>query len=79
MSWNFGENRNLFLELKSKLGLYQVILTTPETSSNKLTLTVFEMQQPPDVEKTDCKNETSCLKRTIKNDRRKVCVGEKYV
>ena len=44
MSWNIGENRNLFLKLKSKLGLYHVVLTTPETSPEKITLTLVEMQ-----------------------------------
>ena len=32
MSWNIGDNRKLFLNLESKLGLYHVVLTTPETS-----------------------------------------------
>ena len=53
MSWNIGDNKNLFLELKSKLGLYQVVLTTPKTSPEKLTLTVVEMQQLSDIEETD--------------------------
>ena len=35
MSWNMGENRNLFLKLKSKLGLYHIVLTTPKTSPEK--------------------------------------------
>ena len=55
MSWNIGGNRNFFLKLKSNLGLYHVVLSTPKTSSEKLTLTVVEMQQLPDVEKTDPK------------------------
>ena len=59
MSWNIGENRNLFLKLKSELGLYHVVLTTPKTSPEKLTLTVVEMQQLPDIEKTDSKKK--CL------------------
>ena len=67
MSWNIGDNRNLFLKLKSKLGLYHVVLTTPKTSPEKLTLTVFETQQLLDIEKVDSKHETSCLKRTIYN------------
>ena len=75
MSWNIGDNRNLFLKLKSKLGLYNVVLTTPKTSPEKLTLTVVEMQQLPDIDKTDSKEEISCLKRTIYNGRRKVCVN----
>ena len=75
MSWNIGDNRNLFLELKSKLGLYHVVLRTPKTSPEKLTLTVIEMQQLPDIEKTDSKEEISCLKWTLYNGRRKVCVN----
>ena len=75
MSWNIGDIRNFFLKLKSKLGLHHVVLTTPKTSPEKLTLTVVEMQQLPDIEKTDSKKEISCLKWTIYNDRRKVCVN----
>ena len=67
MSWNIGENRNLFLKLKPKLGLYHVVLTTPKTSPAKLTLSVFEMQQLPDIEKTGYKEEISSLKWTEKN------------
>ena len=33
------------------------------------------MKQLPDIEKTDSKEEISCLKWTIYNDRRKVCVN----
>ena len=61
MSWNIGDNRNLFRNLKSKLGLHHVVLTTPKTSPDKFTLTVFEMQQLPEIEKTDSKEEISCL------------------
>ena len=75
MSWNIGENRNLFLKLKSKLGLYHVVLTTPKTSYEKITLTLVEMQQLPEIEKVDSKNEISCLKWTIYNGRRKVCIS----
>ena len=77
MSWNIGENRNLFLKLKSKLGLYLVVLTTPKTSPEKITLTLVEMQQLPEIEKVDSKNEFSCLKWTIYNGRRKVCISFK--
>ena len=75
MSWNIGDNRNLFLKLKSKLGLYHVVLTTPKTSPEKLTLVVVEMKQFPDIGKTDSKEGISCLKWTIYNGRRKVCVN----
>ena len=45
ISWNIGDNRDLFLKLKSNLGFYHVVLTTPKTSPEELTLTVLEMQQ----------------------------------
>ena len=77
MSWNIGENRNLFLNLKSKLGLYHVVLTTPRTSRKKMTLTLVEMQQLPEIEKVGCENEISCLKWTIYNGSKKVCIGFK--
>ena len=75
MSWNIGENRNLFLKLKSTLGLYQLVLTTPKTSPEQITLTLVETQQLPEIEKVDFKNELSCLKWTIYNGRRKVCIS----
>ena len=75
MSWNIGDKKNFFFKLKSKLGLYHVAFTTPKTSTEKLTLTVVEMQQLPDIEKTDAKEEISCRKWTIYNGRRKVCVN----
>ena len=75
MSWNMGDNRNLFPKLKSKLGLYHVVLTTPKTSLEKLTLTVVEMQQLPDIEKTCSNEEISCLKGTINSGRKKACVN----
>ena len=69
MSWNIGEKRNLFLKLKSKLGLYLVV---PKTPPEKLTLTVVEKQQRPDIENIDSK-EVSRLRRQYK------IVQENYV
>ena len=77
MSWNIGENRKLFLNLKSKLGLYHVVLTTPKTSPEKDTLILVEMQQLSEIEKVDSKNEISCPKWTIYNGKRKVCISFK--
>ena len=77
MSWNIGGNRNLFLKLKSNLGLFRVILTTPKTSPGKITLTLVEMQQLPEIEKVDSKNDISCLKWKIYNGRKKVCISFK--
>ena len=75
MSWNIGDNRSLFLKLKSKLGLYHDVLTAAKTSPKKLTLTVVETQEVPDIEKTDSTGEISCLKWTIYNGRREVFVN----
>ena len=61
MSWNIGDNRNLFFKLKLKLGFCHVVLTTSKTSPEKLTLSLVEMQQLPDIEKTDSKEEISRL------------------
>ena len=64
MSWNIGDNRNVILKLKSKLGLYHVVLTTPKASPEEITLTVVEMQQLPNIDKVDSNEEISCLKWT---------------
>ena len=77
MSWNVGENRNLFLKLKSKSGLYHVVLTTPKTSPEEITLTLVEMQQNPEIEKVDSRNENFCSKWTFYNGRRKLCISFK--
>ena len=61
MSWNFGDKRNLFLKLKTKLGLYHVELRSKD-SPGKITLTLVETQHLPDFEKVDSKDEVSCLK-----------------
>ena len=63
MSWNIGDKRNLFLNLKTKLELYHVELRSkPIDSPKKITLTLVETQQLLDIEKTDSKDEIFCLK-----------------
>ena len=74
MSWNIGDNRNLFLKLKTKLGLYHVELKSKD-SPDKITLTLVETQQLPDIEEVDSKDEISCLKWTIYKGRRKFCIN----
>ena len=74
MSWNIGDSRNLFLQLKTKLGLYHVELKSKD-SPEKNTLTLVETQQLPDIEKSDSRDEISCLKWTIYIGRRKVCIN----
>ena len=61
MSWSIGDNRNLFLKLKTKLGRYHVELKS-KGSPEKITLTLVETQQLPDIQKADSKDEISCLK-----------------
>ena len=74
MSWNIGDNRDLFLKLKTKLGLYHVELKSKD-SPEKKTLTLVKTQQLPDIEKSESRDEISCLKWTIYNGRRKVCIN----
>ena len=74
MSRNIGGNRNLFLMLKTKLRLYHVELRSKD-SPEKITLTLVETQQLPDIEKPDSKDEISCLKWTIYNGRRRICIN----
>ena len=74
MNWNIGDKRNLFLKLKTRLGLYHVELKSKH-SPKKITLTPVETQQLPDIQKADSKDEISFLKRTIYNGRRKVCIN----
>ena len=75
MSWNNVDNRNLFLKLKLKLGLYHVQLrSTPKVSPENITLALVETQQLSDIERVDSKDENS-LKWTIYNGRRKVCIN----
>ena len=76
MRWNIGDNRNLFLKLKTKLGLYHVERGSKD-SPEKITLTLVETQQLPEIEKVDSKDEISCLKWTIYNGRKKVCINFK--
>ena len=77
MSWNIGDNRNLFLKLKRKLGLHHFALTTPKTSPKTLTLTVVEMHHLLDLEKTESKAEISYLNWTKYKGSKKVCVNIK--
>ena len=57
MKWNIGENKNLYINLQSKLRLYHVVLTTPKTYPEKITLISLEMQQLPEIEKVVSKIE----------------------
>ena len=56
---------NLILKLESKFGFYRVLLTSLNISPKTPTLTVFEKQIFPDLEKTDSQKESSCPYWTI--------------
>ena len=76
MSCNIGDIRNLFLKLKTNLGLYHVEhRSKPKYSPGKITPTLVETQQLPDIETVDSKDESSCLKWTIYNSRKKVSIN----
>ena len=47
----------------------------PKILSRKITVNVVETQQLPDIEKIDSNDDISCLKWTIYNGRRKVCIN----
>ena len=72
MTWNIGDNRTLFLEQKTKLGLCHVQLRNPKDSPEKITLFLVETQHLPDFEEADSKDGISCLKWSIYNGRRNV-------
>ena len=76
MSWNIGDNRNFFLKLKTKMRLCHIELRSKSKDSpEKITLNLVETQQLPEIEKVHSKAEISCLKWTIYNGRRKVCIN----
>ena len=77
MIWNIGDNRNVFLKLKTKLGLYHVQHKTNDFPE-KFTLSLVGTQQLPDIEEADSKNEFFCLKWTIYNGRRKVWINFQF-
>ena len=74
MSWNIEDNRIVFLKLRTKLGLSHVLLTSSEQTPKKVSLTVVEMQQLPEVGQFDSEKEISCPRSIIFNGRRKICV-----
>ena len=58
MIWNPGDNRNLFLKLKTKLGLYHDEFRKPKDYPKKITIPILvENQQMPDVQKLDSKED----------------------
>lgn len=71
MSWYIGNSRNLYLSLKNNLGLYHVVL---KENSQKLFLTITELQCLPVLNNLDIEEQISEYKWTLYNGRRKVLV-----
>ena len=67
MNCNNREIRNLFLNIKSKSEFYHVVLTTLKFSPEKLAQSVVEMQQLPDIGKSDTKEKSSCFLSKMDN------------
>ena len=57
------------------MGLSYVVLTTPITPPEKITLALVEMQQLREIEKVDSRKEKCCLKWTIYKGRCNVCIS----
>ena len=74
MSWNLENNRNLFVQPKSKMGPYHVVVKTPKNSPERLTLTVVEMQKNRHWNHW-FKRKNILLTETNYNAGRKVCVN----
>ena len=64
-------------QIEIKIGTLSCCTNNTQTSPEKNILTLVEMQQLPEIEKVDSKNEISCLKWAIYNGRRKVCISFK--
>ena len=72
MSWIIGDDEDLFIKMKAKLGFYHVGLTTSKASPKNFTFIVVQKQQLPNIEFTDSTEESSCL-----DGQKEVCVNFK--
>ena len=69
MSWNIGFSRNLLLKLHNKLGLFHIVL---EEKSQKISLTIIESQNLPNLQNLDVDSQISHFEWTLHNGRRKI-------
>ena len=61
------------------MGLYHVELKSKlKHSPEKITLTLIETEQFPDIEKVESKDEISCLKWTTYEGRKKLCINFQF-
>ena len=73
---HWRKQKHIF-QIEIKIGTLSCCTNNTQNFSQKNTLTLVEMQLLPEIEKADSKNEFSCLKWTLYNGRRKVCMGFK--
>ena len=64
MSWNIGFSRKLILKLHSKLGLFYIVL---EEKSQKISLTILELQNLINMQKLDVVLQISHFEWTLHN------------
>ena len=64
-------------QIEIKIGTLSCCTNNTQNFSRKNYFTLVEMQQLPEIEKVDSKNEIACLKWTKYNGRRKVCISFK--
>ena len=72
MSLNIGFSRNLILRLQNKLGLFHIVL---EEKSQKISLTIIESQNLPNLQNLDVDSQISHFEWTLHNGRRKIHKG----
>ena len=69
MSWNIGFLRNLLLKLHNKLGLFHYVI---EKKSQKISLTIIESQNLPNLQNLDVDSQISHFEWTL------IMVEEKF-
>ena len=76
MSWSIGFSRYLILKLHNKLGLFHIAL---EEKSQKISLTIIESQNLPNLQNLDVDSRISHFKWILHNSRRKIHIGYRSV
>ena len=69
MSWNFDFSRNLILKLLNKLEFFHIVL---EEKSQKISLTIIELQNSPNLQNLDVDSQISHFEWTLHKRRRKI-------
>ena len=68
MSWNIAFSRNLLLKLHKKLGFFHTVL---EEKSQKISLTIIEPQNLPNLQNLEVDSQISHFEWTLYTGRRK--------